>query len=207
MMVKVKICGITNAQDALAAVRAGADVLGFNFYRSSPRYVPPEKAKPILLTLPPFVSTVGLFVDAPVYKMVEIMELCELDFAQLHGYETPGKVARLKGMRVLKGIRVRSEEDVRRLEKYRVDGYVLDAYVPGEFGGTGKTFNWELARAATQAGNIILAGGLTPDNVAEAVSIARPYGVDVASGVEDEPGKKSRKLMEEFIRRAKEVQL
>ncbi len=207
-MTKVKICGITNVSDALMAARAGADALGFNFVKSSPRYVSPDKAGPIILSLPPFVSTVGIFLDSPVDLVRRVAGKLNLDYVQLHGHETPRKVARMKGLRILKAIRVAGEEDIKHLGKYQVDGFVLDTYVRGQAGGTGKTFNWELARGASGTGNtVIVAGGLTPDNVAEAVEVARPYGVDTASGVEDSPGQKSRKLVTEFVRAAKSVNL
>ena len=207
MMVKVKICGITSASDALMAVAAGADAVGFNFFPPSPRYIEPARVAPICLALPPFVATVGVFVDAPVFRVRETMETCGLDYAQLHGHETPGKVARLGDLRVIKAIRVRNEGDLVKLEKYRVDGFLLDAYVPGRPGGTGRTLDWELVRRAASRARIILAGGLDPGNVVQAVRAARPYGVDVASGVEEEPGKKSRELVNLFVRLAKGVEL
>ena len=207
MMVKVKICGITNVRDALWAVKSGADALGFIFFKGSARYVPPEKVRAIALSLPPFVGKVGVFVDEAPEVIEEIMDLCCLDYAQLHGYESPRVVARLKDRRVLKAIRVRTEEDIRDIQKYRVDGYVLDAYVRGLAGGTGRTFDWSLARPASQMGNIILAGGLTPDNVEEAIRAARPYAVDVSTGVEEEPGKKSKEFVDIFIQIAKSVEI
>jgi len=207
MMVKVKICGVTNASDALMAARAGADALGFNFCKSSPRYIPPEKAKPIILSLPPFVAAVGVFVDSPPELVRQIVEFCGLHFAQLHGHETPRRVERLAGIRVLKAIRVASEADIRNLGKYRVDGFLLDSYVRGKPGGTGESFDWTLARAASGTVPIILAGGLRPDNVAQAIRTVRPYGVDTASGVESAPGRKSKELVTEFIRAAKSVNL
>ena len=207
MMVKVKICGITNVSDALMAARAGADALGFNFSRGSPRYIPPEKAKPIVLSLPPFVAAVGVFVDSPPDLVREVVEFCGLQFAQLHGHETPRRVERLAGIHVLKTIRVASEADIRKIGKYRVDGFVLDSYVKGKPGGTGESFDWTLARAASSTAPIILAGGLRPDNVAEAIRTVRPYGVDTASGVESAPGQKSKELVLKFIRAAKSVDL
>jgi len=207
MMVKVKICGITNVGDALMAVAAGADALGFNFYRPSPRYVEPNRALSMRMALPPFVATVGVFVDASVPKVREIMAQSGLDYAQLHGHETPAKVSRLSDLRVIKAIRVREEHDLVNLEKYRADAFLLDAFVPGEPGGTGVTFDWELARRASSRAKIVLAGGLTPENVTEAVEDVRPYAVDVASGVEEEPGKKSRELVNLFVRLAKGVEL
>ncbi len=206
-MVKVKICGVTNAADAVMAASAGADAVGLNFWPGSPRYIEPEQALPIRLCLPPFVSTVGVFVDQPVETMQEIMDFCGLDYAQLHGHEIPRKVARLEGLRVIKAIRMRSEADLSQLEKYSVDAFLLDTYVRGKPGGTGQSFDWQLARTAASRAKIILAGGLRPDNVAEAVAAARPYAVDVASGVEQEPGKKSRELVRQFVRAAKSVEL
>ncbi len=206
-MVKVKICGITSGTDALMAASAGADAVGFNFWPRSPRYIEPDRALAIRLCLPPFTATVGLFVDADVEKVREIMTRCGLDYAQLHGRETPAKVAQLTDLRVIKAIRVKDEKDLNQLEKYGAEAFLLDAYVEGQPGGTGRTFDWGLARQASSRAKIILAGGLTPANVAAAVEAARPYAVDVASGVESAPGKKSRKLVNEFVRAAKSVVL
>ena len=207
MMVKVKICGVTSATDALMAATAGADAIGLNFYRPSPRYVEPERALAIRLALPPFVAAVGIFVDEEVERVRELMDFCHLDYAQLHGRETPRKVALLKEYRIIKAIRVRTGEDLRELERYRVDAFLLDAFVEDMPGGTGLTFDWDLAREASHRAKIILAGGLTPENVDEAVAAGRPYAVDVASGVESEPGKKDRKLVNRFVRAAKSVEL
>jgi phosphoribosylanthranilate isomerase len=207
MMVKVKICGITSATDALAAASAGADALGFNFWRHSPRYLRPEEALPIRLSLPPFVAAVGLFVDPDVEQVLDVVRYCRLDYVQLHGSAPPRTVARLKEARVIKAIRVRGEADLKELDRYDADAFLLDAYVKGQLGGTGQTFDWALARQAAHRAKILLAGGLTPDNVAEAVRTARPYGVDVASGVEEEPGRKSRRLVADFVRAAKSVDL
>ncbi|MHC4984101.1 MAG: phosphoribosylanthranilate isomerase [Planctomycetota bacterium] len=207
MMVKVKICGITNATDALAAASAGADAIGFNFWPRSPRYIEPQEVLPIRLSLPPFLATVGVFVDKEPEQVREIMEYCGLDYAQLHGHENRAHIGRLKGLRIIKAIRVRSDEDLNQLERYDVKGFLLDTYAPGRPGGTGETFDWSLARAASSRAKIILAGGLTAENVAEAIQTARPFAVDVASGVEELPGKKSRKLLNEFVYVAKSVEL
>jgi len=206
-MVKVKICGITSGTDALMAASAGADAVGFNFWPSSPRYIDPDRALAIRHCLPPFVATVGLFVDEDVEKVREVMTCCGLDYAQLHGHEAPAKVARLEDLRVIKAIRVRDEKDLNQLDTYRVDAFLLDTYVRGQPGGTGRTFDWGLARRASGRAKIILAGGLTPQNVAGAVEAARPYAVDVASGVEAAPGQKSRKLVNDFVRAAKSIKL
>lgn len=207
MMVKVKICGVTSATDAVTAATAGADAVGFNFYRPSPRYIDPDKVVPIRICLPPFVAAVGVFVDESVQKVRRIMQHCRLDYAQLHGHETPRKVSRLDDLQVIKAIRVSEEDDLKQLQKYDVAGFLLDAYVKGKPGGTGESFDWDLARAAASRAKVVLAGGLNPDNVAEAVRMARPYAVDVASGVEDEPAAKSRELVNAFVRAAKSVEL
>lgn len=207
MMVKVKICGVGNAGDALAAASAGADAVGFNFYRPSPRYIDPERAHAIRLNLPPFLAAVGVFVDKPPESVREIAEYCGLDYVQLHGHESPMTVSRLKDLGVIKAIRVGDDEDLGQIEKYDAAAFLLDTRVEGTPGGTGKTFDWKIARRAASRARIVLAGGLTPENVADAVRIVRPYAVDVASGVEEEPGQKSRKLVEEFVRCAKEVAL
>ena len=203
----VKICGITNEDDALLSVAMGADAVGFNFYPHSPRYVEPDAALPIRLSLPPFLAAVGVFVDAAPEEVRRVMERCKLDYAQLHGRETPYIVGKLGGLRIIKAIRVRDENDLSELERFNVEAFLLDTYVPARPGGTGETFDWDLARAASSRAKVILAGGLTPDNVAEAVRRARPFAVDVASGVEEEPGVKSRKLVMDFVRAAKSVNL
>jgi len=204
-MVRVKICGITDVKDARLAARLGADALGFNFVPGSPRYIHPARAKAIIAALPPFVASVGVFANEDPDRIIEIARLCNLDAVQLHGEETPAAVERVRGIRRIKAIRVRNARDVARCRRYRVDAYLLDAYVPGVRGGTGKSFNWELARQAEEFGPVILAGGLTPENVETAVRIARPYAVDTASGVEVEPGVKDKNLLAEFIWRVKSL--
>ena len=202
-MVRVKICGITNVHDARMAAKLGADALGFNFCRESPRYVKPERAKAIIAVLPPFVTTVGVFVDELPEDVMHVCQMVGLDAAQLHGDESPSHVDAVHGVRRIKAIRVQSGRDVARCHRYRVEAFLLDAYAPRQVGGTGETFNWELAREAAQFGPVILAGGLTAENVEEAIRTASPYAVDVASGVETEPGRKDKELMMEFIMRAK----
>jgi phosphoribosylanthranilate isomerase len=202
-MVKVKICGVTNVRDARAAARLGADALGFNFWPASPRYIEPARARAIVAALPPFVTAVGVFVNEPAAKVLEICRQVGLSAVQLHGDERPAMVASLHGLVRIKAFPIRDEQDLRRLARYSVEAYLLDAYAQGSPGGTGKTFNWDIARQAQAAGPVILAGGLTPGNVAEAVAAAKPYAVDVASGVESEPGVKDRDLMAAFILNAK----
>ncbi|MFO8007089.1 MAG: phosphoribosylanthranilate isomerase [Candidatus Brocadiia bacterium] len=206
-MAKVKICGVTSPRDALMAAAAGADAVGFNFFPPSPRYVEPDWARAMRMALPPFVAAVGVFVDRSPERVRDIMRHCRLDYAQLHGHESPQVVEKLKEFRIIKAVRVRDEDDLSELERYDVDAFLLDAYVEDQPGGTGSTFDWDLARQASARAKLLLAGGLTPNNVAKAVHTARPYAVDVASGVEEEPGVKSRDLVTDFVLEAKSVLL
>lgn len=203
-MVKVKICGITNLEDALTAVEYGADALGFIFYEKSSRFVTPEVAGTIIKELPPFVDTVGVFVNEDIEEIREIKRLTEINVIQLHGDEVP-KICDILDTKLIKAFRIKGKEDVNNLAYYKdkVSAYLLDAYRPDMSGGTGEIFDWDLAVDAKKYGRIILAGGLTPDNVSEAVKKVRPYAVDVVTGVEERPGKKDLKKMKEFIERAK----
>lgn len=203
-MVKVKICGITNLEDALVAAEYGADALGFIFYEKSPRYISTANAMKIIKELPPFVTKVGVFVDDPVEKVKQMKVFTGIDAVQLHGNETPN-ICHSMGNRVIKAFRVSGQWSAvsNRMKRYQVSAYLLDTHREGVPGGTGKTFDWKLAVEAKKHGRIILAGGLTPDNVSEAVKKVRPYAVDVASGVEERPGKKDLKKVKEFIERAK----
>jgi phosphoribosylanthranilate isomerase len=191
-MVKVKICGITNWTDARWAVAAGADFLGFNFYPPSPRYITPAKARLIVRRLPERISVVGVFVNEPEEKMLQIARAVGLDYLQLHGNESPELVSRLKpAFPVIKALRVQKSFRPAQLAQFkRASAFLLDGFRPHRYGGTGKTFNWGVARRANRNGRIFLAGGLTPQNVADAIRAARPYAVDVCSGVEARPGKK-----------------
>jgi len=191
-MVKVKICGITNWIDARRAVAAGADFLGFNFYPPSPRYITPAKARRIVRRLPERITVVGVFVNESEAKMLEIARAVGLDYLQLHGDESPELVSRLKpAFPVIKALRVQKTFRLAQLAQFkRASAFLLDGFQPRRYGGTGKTFNWSMARRARGNGKIFLAGGLTPQNVAAAIRAARPYGVDVCSGVEARPGKK-----------------
>lgn len=203
-MVRVKICGITTVEDARVAVEAGADALGFVFYEKSPRFVNPLKAVAIIRELPPFVQTVGLFVNEETEKINWTADFCGLDLVQLHGDEEPRDGEELK-RRVIKALRVKDEASLSGRDAWSVSALLLDAWVSGAYGGTGESFNWELAATVARQRPVILAGGLTPENVAEAVSIVHPYAVDVSSGVEAAPGKKDPDKVREFIRRAKGV--
>lgn len=200
-MPKVKVCGITNLEDALLAVEYGADALGFVFAQS-PRKVSPEVAKNIILKLPPFIFKVGVFVNSSLDEVREIKSFCGLDLVQLHGDEEPGYCSSL-APGVVKAFRVKDESVLSILPQYRAKAYLLDAYDKSRRGGTGKVFNWDIARRAKDLGWIILSGGLTPDNVSEAILRAAPYAVDVSSGVESYPGKKDPLKLSSFLHRVK----
>lgn len=200
-MVGVKICGITNQGDALMAIEAGADALGFVF-APSPRQVTPAQAAAILAELPPFITTVGLVVDQ---DPLRILEACpRLDVIQFHGSESPETVAACP-RRCIKAFRLRDRSDLTALSEFTAaSALLLDAYVPGVAGGTGTRFPWELAVEAQAPGRrIIVAGGLTPENVTNCVVTVRPYAVDVSSGVESAPGRKCADKVARFIAAAK----
>jgi len=190
--VKVKICGITNWTDARRAVEAGAQFLGFNFYQPSPRYIQVAAARRIIRRLPDGIAAVGVFVNESEANMLAIARRVGLDYLQLHGDEPPEQVARLKReIAVIKAIRVRDSFRPKQLDSFgRASAILLDGFDARRHGGTGKTFNWNLARGSNGSRRIFLAGGLTPENVAEAIRVARPYAVDVCSGVEARPGRK-----------------
>jgi len=203
MNVKVKICGITSAEDALTAVDAGADALGFMFYASSPRCVTRETATRIIQQLPPFVAKVGVFVNPSVEEVRQAIADCSLDTLQFHGEETP-EFCRQFGLKALKAFRVQGPETLEALPTYSSMAWLLDSFVAGTRGGTGNTFNWDIAaRAVEMGGRVILAGGLTPENVADAVRKVRPYGLDGSSGVESAPGKQDAVKARAFIAAAK----
>jgi phosphoribosylanthranilate isomerase len=200
-MTRVKICGITNLEDALAAVEAGADLLGFNFYKRSPRYVTAEAARGIIEKLPESVTSVGVFVNESGPEAVErIASEARVSAAQLHGDETPEFCSRIRGLLTIKALRVGPGYDAARAAEFGTDALLLDAFVKGEWGGTGHTFDWKLARRTRESvPKLFLAGGLTPENVAAAVGAVNPYAVDVCSGVETSPGRKSFQLMRRFV--------
>jgi phosphoribosylanthranilate isomerase len=203
MSVKVKICGITSAADALAAVEAGADLLGFMFYASSPRNVSLRTAAEIVRQLPPFVVKVGVFVNADEDLVTRAIGDCGLNLLQFHGDEPPEYCAQF-GLMSMKAFRIRDVESLTALPAYPTEAWLLDAFVKGKPGGTGEKFNWDLALEAKKFGKpIFLAGGLTPGNVAAAVKKVQPYAVDVSSGVEASPGKKDPAKVKAFIQAAK----
>jgi phosphoribosylanthranilate isomerase len=199
----VKICGITSAADALAAVEAGADALGFVFYERSPRQVSVATAKDIVRQIPPFIVKVGVFVNADEELVYRAIADCGLNLLQFHGDESPEYCVQF-GLMSMKAFRIRDAESLSRLPAYKTDAFLLDAYAPDKLGGTGATFNWDLALEAKKIGKpIFLAGGLTPENVGEAVRKVQPYAVDVSSGVESAPGKKEHLKVKAFIQAAK----
>ena len=206
--VKVKICGVTNLADARAAAKAGADLLGFNFWLRSPRYITPAKAQRIVRQLPKGVAAVGVFVNEPEENVLAIARSVGLDYVQLHGDELPQAVARISRIfPVIKAVRVRESFRPATLSRFRrAKAILLDGFDRKLPGGTGKTFDWTGARRAKRHAKIFLAGGLTPENVAEAIRVASPFAVDTASGVEVRPGKKSANRVKAFIRNAKGLQ-
>jgi len=197
-VIKIKICGITNLEDAQVAVAAGADALGFVFYEKSPRNITPQKAAAIIAQLPPFIQTIGLFVDEDEARVNWTADFCGLDLVQLHGDEPPEYCLDIR-RRVIKAFRVKDGGSLGMIGTYQVAGYLLDAWSPDAPGGTGLTFDWSLARRVAGAKPIILAGGLSPENVAVAIAAVSPYAVDVSSGVEAAPGKKDHQKVQAFI--------
>lgn len=221
MSLRIKICGITNPDDARAAVEAGADALGFMFYEPSPRNVLLSVAAAIIQTLPPFVARVGVFVDAPEDLVRRAIAECGLDTLQFHGGESPEYCRQFsqfvvqasacppgesgsRPLKTIKAFRIRDAESLEELPRYETSSWLLDSFTPDKFGGSGAKFNWELAAVAKESGRpIILAGGLTPENVGAAVGKVRPYAVDVSSGVESKPGRKDREKLRVFIAEAR----
>lgn len=200
-MTRIKICGITNWADAKVCVDAGASAIGLNFYASSPRSVSPAAAWEIARRLPPFVEAVGVFVNWQPEAVLSLARALHLHGVQLHGDESVGDVETLAAqISVIKAVQVKSGFRPESLNKFSAAGAILlDGFRAGLRGGTGATVDWKLAAGAGRHANIILAGGLTPENVAEAILVARPYAVDVASGVESKPGKKDAGLVRAFV--------
>jgi phosphoribosylanthranilate isomerase len=203
--IRLKICGTTNLADALAAVEAGVDALGFIFHKRSPRSIEPQAARLIIEHLPPFVDTVGVVVDRDIEEVEEIIRFCSLNYVQLHGNESPAyceQLARaaapcqlIKALRVGEHLRA---EDVAPYHAH-VRGFLLDTYQKGQEGGTGKTFDWLLIPRLNLQRDFILAGGLDISNVRAAIETVQPYGLDVNSGVEISPGRKDHALIRDFV--------
>lgn len=187
-MVKVKICGITNSADALTAANCGATALGFVFYKKSPRYVSPSKVKKIVESLPPFVTSVGVFVNISERAVRDICRFTGITTIQLHGDEDRNYCKRLKDYKVIKAFHVGAAVDFKKVTDYNVDAYLFDTFTEEDYGGSGKTFNWDLLKDKKLGKPFILSGGLNPENIKTAIETVLPYAVDVSSGVEKTPG-------------------
>ena len=198
LTVKVKICGITNYKDAAAAVEMGADLLGFNFYPKSPRYIPADDAAKIISKLPAFVDTVGVFVNASLEQIRKVTDCCQLNWVQLHGDEDPQFCRSLLKLNtaVIKAIRIKDQKDIQQAENYLSDAVLLDSFDSKRYGGTGKTFDWNFISHTNK--RIFLAGGINPENAA-AAAMLNVYAIDVCSGIESEPGKKDHKKMKSLF--------
>jgi phosphoribosylanthranilate isomerase len=203
MSIRVKICGITSLADAQAAVEAGADALGFNFYDKSPRFIPTAAAAEISRALPPFTLRAGVFVNPAGELVRRAIGECGLNLLQFHGDEPPVFCTQF-GLMSMKAFRVRDAGSLKELSKYPTDAWLLDSYSPDTYGGTGENFNWTLAIEAQKLGKpVFLAGGLTPENVVAAIRQVQPFGVDVSSGVESSPGRKDHAKVRAFINASK----
>lgn len=198
LVIKVKICGLTNHEDASAAMDMGADLLGFNFYPKSPRYIAPEKALAIINKLPGFIDIAGVFVNESLEQIHETKNLCKLDWVQLHGDESPEFCREFlsHNVKVMKAIRVKGQTDIERADSFFTDAILLDAFDPEKYGGTGLTFDWNIIGHIGK--RIFLAGGINPDNVVAAVELG-VYGIDICSGIEAEPGRKDHKKMKRLF--------
>ncbi len=208
---RIKVCGITRSQDALFAADAGADALGFIFYPQSPRYIDPEEARIIIDQLPPFIDIVGVFVDKKRVEVEEIIQYCRLNYAQLHGEESPKYTERLvrhsTPCEVIKAFRVGSDTLPEDFKQYvpHVKAFLLDTYEKDIVGGTGKSFDWSIIKRLDLVRPFILAGGLNPENVTAALRTVKPCCVDVNSGIEASPGVKDHKLTSEFFRSVRQA--
>jgi phosphoribosylanthranilate isomerase len=199
-MVKVKVCGITNPDDARVAADAGADAIGLVF-AESPRRVSVERAREIAAALPEGVLKVGVFVDAEPGEVLRIVREVGIDYVQLHGDEPPEALAEIRdgGVGVMKALRVRNAETLAAVERYEADLFLLDAWSAEARGGTGARFDWELAKSLRGRDNIVVSGGLGPENVREAIEYFEPYGVDASSSLEERPGKKDGERVRRFV--------
>jgi len=201
--VKVKICGITNVADALATAKAGADAIGLMFYEKSPRHISMQTAQEIVRELPQHIIKVGVFVNPSEELVLRVIGDCSVNLLQFHGDETPEFCTQFGSMS-MKAFRIRDAESLRALPMYLTDAWLLDAFADDKLGGTGEKFNWDLAIEAQKLGRpIFLAGGLTPENVADAIRKVKPFAVDVSSGVESSPGKKDHAKVRAFVERAR----
>lgn len=204
---KIKICGITNKVDAVNAAGLGIDMIGFVFYAKSKRFIEPLMAKDIINELPPDIIKVGVFVDEDAEKVRSIAEEAGLDALQFHGSETPEFCAAFKGdFKVIKAFRLKDKEDLKKINGYDVDYYLLDTFKADVIGGTGEVFDWKILKDFELLKPVILSGGLNASNVGRAIQEIVPYGVDVSSGVESAPGKKDAQLMKKFVEEVRKAQ-
>ena len=199
-MIEIKICGITNLDDAIAVAKSGADALGFIFYPKSPRYVSPEEARKIIGNLPGEITRVGVFVNHRADEIKEIADFCGLNLVQLHGNESPEFCRQFPVSTLVKAFSPRNENDLQVLKDYPVKAILVDTHDPKLYGGTGKTSNWELASIIKESHPLILSGGLNIDNITEAIETVHPDAVDINSGVEVSPGKKDHNKVSEIIK-------
>ena len=199
-MVKVKICGITNLEDARDSVKAGCNALGFVFYKKSPRYIEPDKAKAIIERLPKNIIKIGVFVNGKEKEIKKVARLCRLDMLQFHGDESPEFCKRFKGYKIIKAFRVKDKINLSKISIYKTFAYLFDTFVKSRIGGTGKSFNWKLLDALDRIScPVFLSGGLNAKNVKEAIKKVKPAWVDASSSLEIRPGKKDRNKIREFI--------
>ncbi|MHC4623520.1 MAG: phosphoribosylanthranilate isomerase [Planctomycetota bacterium] len=198
LIVKVKICGITNYEDAQASIDLGADLLGFNFYPKSPRYIGPARAMKIINKLPGFIDIAGVFVNATLERIREAISMCQLNWVQLHGDESPEFCESFRSLNVktMKALRVKDQSDIEKAEDYFTDAILLDAFDPEKYGGTGLTFDWNIVGHIGK--RVFLAGGINPGNAARAIELG-VYGIDICSGIEAAPGKKDHRKMKKLF--------
>ena len=208
-MVKVKICGIANLEDALNAADAGCDALGFVFYKKSQRYITPEKASKIIRYLPPHIIKIGVFVDAKEKTIRRVAKLCRLDMLQFHGKESRGFCTKFEDYKIIKAFRVKSRINIAEVARYKTFAYLFDTFVKSKRGGTGKKFNWRLLENNLRdiKRPIFLSGGLTEKNIKEAIEIVRPQWVDASSSLEVRPGRKDERKVRDFVKTVKEMQV
>ena len=205
-MTKIKICGITNKIDAIRAAERGVEMLGFVFYKESKRYVEPMTVEDIVNELPPSMGKVGVFVDEEIKKVNKAAENASLNILQFHGDETPEYCASFRGRyKVIKAFRLKDIKDLKRINDYDVDFYLFDTYKSDSIGGTGETFDWKILKDFEVLKPVILSGGLNPENVSRAIKEIVPYGVDVSTGVEASPGRKSAELMKRFVEKVRKA--
>lgn len=207
-MVKVKICGITNLEDALNSVGAGCDALGFVFYKKSPRYISPENAREIIRRVPSPILKMGVFVNAREETVKRIAKFCGLDVLQFHGSESPEFCSKFKNYKIIKAFRVKNKEGLGSLLNYKPFAYLFDTFTKGKIGGTGRKFDWELVRHLDGLHKpVFLSGGLNADNVEKAIKYVHPEWVDVSTGVETKPGKKNLEKVKKFVETVKKASL